>query len=50
MAVYASVVDPCLSPVDPDPKPAIYVLELQEANKKLFSAYYFFEGTFASFF
>ncbi len=37
--------DPCLWPMNPDP--AIFVLDLQDANKKLFfSAYYFFEGTF----
>jgi hypothetical protein len=35
--------DPCLWPMDPDP--AIFVLDLQDANKNLFmlnfSAYYF---------
>ena len=35
--------DPCLRPMDPDP--AIFVIDLQDANKKLikksFSAYYF---------
>jgi hypothetical protein len=36
--------DPCLSLMDPDydPDPAIFVTDLQDANKKLiFSAYYF---------
>ncbi len=27
--------DPCLSPMDPDPDPAIFVIDLQDANKKL---------------
>jgi hypothetical protein len=36
---------------DPDPDPTIFVIDLQEAYKKhIFSAYYFFEGTFTSFF
>jgi hypothetical protein len=35
---------------DADPDPAIFVIDLQDANKKLsFSANYF-EGTFTSFF
>ncbi len=38
--------DPCLWPMDPDPDPAIFVIDLQDASKKLifntiFSAYYF---------
>jgi hypothetical protein len=38
-----------------DPDPAIFVINLHDANKnqirlKSFSAYYFFEGTFTSFF
>jgi hypothetical protein len=37
-----------------DPDPAIFVVDLQEANKKLifltkFSVYYLFKGTFTSF-
>ncbi len=40
--------DPVSDP-DVDPYTAIFVIDLQEANKKLtFSAYYF-EGTFTSF-
>jgi hypothetical protein len=43
--------DPCLWLMDPDP--SIFIIDLQDANKKLtlkkFSAYYF-EGTFASLF
>jgi hypothetical protein len=35
--------DLCLSLMNPDPDPAIFVLERQDANKKLFSAYYFFK-------
>jgi hypothetical protein len=40
---------------DLDPDPAIFVFDLQDASKKLiltqfFSAYYFFEGTYTSFF
>jgi hypothetical protein len=39
---------------DPDPAPAIFVVELQDANKKLFFNKFFclllFEGTFTSFF
>ena len=39
---------------DADPDPAIFVIDLQEANKNLiflqsFSAYYFLKGTFTSF-
>jgi hypothetical protein len=44
--------DPCLGLMDPDadPDPAIFVIDLQEANKKtnflkIVSDYYFFEGT-----
>jgi len=38
--------DPCLLLMDPDPDPAIFVINLQDASKKLFfnkiqSAYYF---------
>ncbi len=46
--------DPCLSPIDQDPYPdaAIFVLDLQDANKKLFFPQFFylflFEGTFTS--
>jgi hypothetical protein len=40
--------------MDPDPNPAIFVIDLQEANKKLFFKKNFllitFEGTFTSFF
>ncbi len=40
--------------MDPDPDPAIFVLDLQDANKKLFFYLSFlfitFEGTFTSFF
>jgi hypothetical protein len=41
--------------MDPDPNLAIFVIDLQDANKKLiflksFSAYSIFEGTFTSFF
>jgi hypothetical protein len=32
-----------------DPDPAIFVINLQDANKKLFSACFLFEGTFTSF-
>jgi hypothetical protein len=32
----SSAVDPCLWPMNPDPDPAIFVLDLQDANKKLF--------------
>jgi hypothetical protein len=51
--------DPCLWLIDPDPDSdpdsAIFVTDLQDANKKLiftksFCAYNFFEGTFTSFF
>ncbi len=46
--------DPCLSLMDPDPDPAIFVTDLQDANKKLFFSKFFcsllFEGTFTSFF
>ncbi len=41
---------------DPDPGPAIFDIDLQDANKKLilfslnFSAYFFFECTFKTFF
>jgi hypothetical protein len=40
---------------DPDPDPAIFVIDLQEANKKLillkkFFCLLLFEGTFTSFF
>ncbi len=45
--------DPCLWPMDPDPDHAIFVLDLQDANKKLFFSSVFclllFEGTFTSF-
>jgi hypothetical protein len=41
--------DPCLGPMDPDPDPAIFVLDLQDANKKIifffskfFPAYHYF--------
>jgi hypothetical protein len=34
---------------DADPDPAIFIIDLQEANKNFF-AYYFFEATFTSFF
>jgi hypothetical protein len=37
-----------------DPDPAIFVIDLQDANKKIIlkkiSAHYFFEGTITSFF
>jgi hypothetical protein len=40
--------------MDPDPDPAIFVIDLQDANKKLFIPKFFclllFEGTFTSFF
>jgi hypothetical protein len=40
--------------MDPDPDPAIFAIDLQEANKKLFFYIFFclllFEGTFTSFF
>ncbi len=39
--------DPCLWLMDPDP--AIFVIERQNANKKLFCLF-LFEGTFTSFF
>ncbi len=47
--------DPCLWPMDPDPDPAILVIDLPDANKKLIFYFYFFcyllfEGTFTSFF
>jgi hypothetical protein len=37
---------------DPNPDPPIFVIDLQEANKKQISvfAYLLFEGTFTSFF
>jgi hypothetical protein len=39
--------------MDPDLVPAIFIIDLQDANKKLFlkfSCLLFFEGTFKSFF
>jgi len=40
--------------MDPDSDPAIFVISLQDANKKLIFIYFFslllFEGTFTSFF
>jgi hypothetical protein len=36
--------------MDPDPDPAIFAIDLQEANKKLFFCLLLFEGTFKSFF
>jgi hypothetical protein len=39
--------DPCLRLVDPDP--AIFVIDLQDANKNNFCLF-LFEGTFTSFF
>jgi hypothetical protein len=40
--------------MDPDPDPAIFVIDLQNTNKKLFFSKFFclllFEGTFTSFF
>jgi hypothetical protein len=40
--------------MDPDPDPAIFVIDLQEANKKTNKKKFFclllFEGTFTSFF
>jgi hypothetical protein len=40
--------------MDLDPDPAIFVFDLQDANKKQFISYFiclfFFEGTFTSFF
>jgi hypothetical protein len=44
--------EPCLLPLDPDQDSAIFVLDLQDANKKLFFSKFFylvFEGTFTSF-
>jgi hypothetical protein len=39
---------------DADPDPAIFIIDLQDANKKLikksFSSFLLFEGTFTSFF
>jgi hypothetical protein len=40
--------DQCLQLMDPDPDPAIFVIDLQDANKKLilkksFTAYYIFK-------
>jgi hypothetical protein len=39
--------------MDPDPAPAIFVIDLQEVNKKLIKKKFFcillFEGTFTSF-
>ncbi len=35
---------------DTDPKPAFFVSDLQDANKKLFFCLLFFEGTLKSFF
>jgi hypothetical protein len=35
---------------DPDPDPAIFVIDLQDSNKKQSFSVYFFEGTFTSFF
>ncbi len=47
--------DPCLRLMDPDPDPAIFVIELQDASKKLVLYHNFFcllllEGTFTLFF
>jgi hypothetical protein len=39
--------------LDPEPDPAIFVIDLQDANKKLifkFFCLFLFEGTFTSFF
>jgi hypothetical protein len=33
-----------------DPDPAIFVIDLQDANKKLIFCLFLFEGTFTSFF
>jgi hypothetical protein len=47
-------VDPNLWLMNPDPDPAIFVIDLQDANKSLFFKKFFclllFEGTFTSFF
>jgi hypothetical protein len=50
-----SVADPWHFGVDPDPDPAIFIIDLQDANKKLikkkkFFCILLFEGTFISFF
>ncbi len=52
-----SVADPCLCLMDPDsdPDPAIFVVDLQDANKKLivskkFFCLLLFQRTFTSFF
>ncbi len=44
--------DPCLwlIDLDTDPDPAIFVIDLQGANKKLIFCLLLFEGTFTSFF
>ncbi len=47
--------DPCLLLMDPDPDPAIFVIDLQDACKKLIFLHNFFclllfEGIFTSFF
>ncbi len=34
--------DPCLWPMDPDPDPAIFVIDLQDASKKLIFLHNFF--------
>ncbi len=40
--------------MDPDPDPTVFIIDLQDANKKLLKKKFFcillFEGTFASFF
>ncbi len=46
---------PCLWLMDPDPDPAIFVIDLQDASKKLifelnFFCLLLFEATFTSFF
>ncbi len=47
--------DPCLWLMDPDPDPAMFVIDIQDGNKKLISKKFFClllleEGTFTSFF
>jgi hypothetical protein len=54
--VYCGFADPCHFGVDsdPDPDPSIFIIDLQDANKKLikkkFSCILLFEDTFTSFF
>ncbi len=46
--------DPCLCLMDPDPEPAICVIDLHDSNKKRIKIFFFcllpFEGPFTSFF